>query len=376
MPKEWAKIYRNAPLSEHLAALFDSNPAALAMFWPLKALADDFGRYTANPRKFAHNVGGLCGISAQVAAQMIADMAAAGVIELYEVDGDPYLQIAAYHNHEEPKWYYVGKAEWPAPLGWEPPESLVAFLRENKTERNVTLKRYGITPATSEACDALIAELEPPPNSSPTPLEPEPNHTSTTVEPQLNCTPTVPCQPDVDVDVDGDVDVDVDNDNVKGKGNDSLPESPQLPLDELEPEEPEEPKQPKPDRATTQQMFDTLREPLSDEDLGLIDEYIALLAAKNKSGEMTLPGQLNRMRELLEIRDGNGQTVGVGVDPWRYGMNAANKAGIPNPKYVRTASSSWQPKSYAGSQASQRTGPTRVSESFVPVYRDDGSEVF
>jgi len=162
----------------------------------------------------------------------------------------------------------------------------------------------------------------------------------------------------------------------KGKGNDSIPESPQLHLDELEPEEPEEPKPPKPDRATTQQMFDTLREPLSDEDLGLIDEYIALLAAKNKSGEMTLPGQLNRMRELLEIRDGNGQTVGVGVDPWRYGMNAANKAGIPNPKYVRTASSSWQPKSYAGSQTSPQKGPTRVSESFVPVYRDDGSEVF
>ena len=112
-------------------------------------------------------------------------------------------------------------------------------------------------------------------------------------------------------------------------------------------------KPPKPSRETLQQQLDTIREPLPDEDLGLIDEYLDLLATENKSGKMGVGRRLNVTRELLELRDGGGQVVGLGVQPWRYGMSAAIQNSAPALNYIKKAAASWQPTSYAGSRGGE-----------------------
>lgn len=214
MPKQWSKVRRDAMVSTRLAKLAREHPLALGLYWVLKAEADDFGRFTADPEKFAVKCGGLAHLTAEEAAEIMQAMKVCGVIRFYKVDGERYLEIAEYMKHEhdgEPKWNYVGRAEFPPPPDWTPPASLVAFIRANITKRNVTPARYGIEPGINAACDKILADLgaqdpEPRSNPSPAPVEPQSNHTSTVVQPQLNGA-------SIDVDVDSDVDDDCDSDN-------------------------------------------------------------------------------------------------------------------------------------------------------------------
>lgn len=217
MAKHWAKVHRNAPESERLADLFHRNPQAAAMYWPLKALADDFGRYSANPRKFAHYVGGVACISVDEARQMIADMVACGVVETYTVDGEELLQITDYHKHDDPNWMYVGGPEYPAPPGWVPPNSLVEFIIEKSDKQNVNCARYGITPGISAECDDLISRV----NYGSTTVQPHRNYSSTTRQLHGNYTAT-----DTDVDVDSDVDTETPTPSARVREAEQTPDTP------------------------------------------------------------------------------------------------------------------------------------------------------
>jgi hypothetical protein len=203
-------------VSTRLAKLAREHPLALGLYWVLKAEADDFGRFTADPEKFAVKCGGLAHLTAEEATEIMQAMKVCGVIRFYKVDGERYLEIVEYMKHEhdgEPKWNYVGRAEFPPPPDWTPPASLVAFIRANITKRNVTPARYGIEPGINAACDKILTALgaqepEPQSNPSPAPVEPQSNCTSTTVQPQLN-------EVSIDVDVDSDVDCEGDNDRAR-----------------------------------------------------------------------------------------------------------------------------------------------------------------
>jgi len=342
----WAKITEEIGADEKLCGLAERNTMAALLFtWSLPK-ADVYAIIPGSSTEYRARVCPGMDITKSDVQKCIVAQVNAGLLYPYSDNGKQLLYIINFHKHQSIKWGRVGEPGNNLPPCWRVPQELRQYMEEEDCPRQAAF--YGLT-------DGL--------------------------EPKSRTTPGLLSEDSGENVLDVDPDVDPDSDQTR---NDSLsePASPapdaatQLPLDEVEPEKPEPAKPPKPDRATIEQQLDALREPLSDEDLGLVDEYIELLAGKNESGKMTLPGRLNRTRELLEIRDGNGQTVGVGVEPWRYGMNAANKAGVPNLNYVRNASSGWQPKSCAGSQASPQTGPIRVSESFVPVYRDDGSEVF
>ena len=157
MPKQWAKVHREAMLSHRLCALYKKSKAALALFWPLKAEADDFGRFTADPAKFAHIVGGLAGLTPAQAESVIDAMEECGVIRRYtSSDGDPLLEILDYHNHESPNWLRLSGPEYEAPDGWNPPDSLVQFVKDHSHLKNVTPSRYGLRPGISPACDELL----------------------------------------------------------------------------------------------------------------------------------------------------------------------------------------------------------------------------
>lgn len=240
MPKQWSKVRRDAMVSTRIAKLAREHPLAFGIYWVLKAEADDFGRFTADPEKFAVKCGGLAHLTAEEATEIMQAMKACGVIRVYKVNGERYLEIAEYMKHEhdgEPKWHYVGRAEFPPPPDWTPPAGLIAFLQANGHKRNVTPARYGIEPGINAACDQIlralgVLETEPQPNPSPTQVEAQLNHTSTVVQPQLNgASNDVDVDVDDDVDDDGDYDCDGDNDSPRGRagGNGDLPRSEDYP---------------------------------------------------------------------------------------------------------------------------------------------------
>jgi len=220
MAKQWAKVHRGSMLSSRLAALYKKNKAAAALYWPLKAEADDFGRFRADPARFGVAVGGMAQVTAKQADKILTSMEECGLITFYEVNGDRHLEIVDYAGHDAPAWFYVGKAEYDPPPGWEPPADLVEFLLEKAGNRQVTPERYGIRPGVSAACDKAIADYQlrkAQLNGGPTEPEPQPNPSPTADEPQLNHSSSADEVNSSDVDVDVDVDVDSDNDL---KGND------------------------------------------------------------------------------------------------------------------------------------------------------------
>jgi len=149
MAKQWAKIYRNVKDSDRLTALLNRNPLAEALYWRIKAHADDFGRFVADPAEVGAAVcpRNLIGGSLTVpkVAKALDDMAACGLITFYEVGGKRYLEIVDYFNHAHENWSNISRPEYPAPEGWTPPETLVQFLIQNAKSRNVSPERYGVS---------------------------------------------------------------------------------------------------------------------------------------------------------------------------------------------------------------------------------------
>ncbi len=146
--KSWARIHRDTADSRRLSELIAKHPLADALFWRIKAWADDYGRFLADPMKLAARI---CSRAVMEFGLPVADVAAAidvleelGLLRRYEVDGERYLELCDYDRHDAPLWLNVSRPEYPAPPWWTPPASLVEFLREGLHKRNVTLTRYGI----------------------------------------------------------------------------------------------------------------------------------------------------------------------------------------------------------------------------------------
>lgn len=136
--------------SDRMKALLDRNPLAEALYWRIKAMADDFGRYLGDPADVGAGVcprnliGG--NIKLKKVEEALADMEACNVISIYTgPDGKRYLEIVDYLSHAHDQWSSVGKPEYPAPPGWMPPESLVQFLCQHANAQNVSAGRFGVS---------------------------------------------------------------------------------------------------------------------------------------------------------------------------------------------------------------------------------------
>ena len=148
MGKQWAKVFRDVTSSDRLTALLAKNGFAEALYWRLKAMADDFGRYYGDAAEVAT---GICPrniihghFRLKKVEQALADMEACGLVRFYEVGGRKYLEIVDYLSHAHEKWSSVGKPEHPAPLDWTPPPSLVEWLVEHAKAKNVSPGRFGV----------------------------------------------------------------------------------------------------------------------------------------------------------------------------------------------------------------------------------------
>src|SRR5512133_3786483 len=124
MAKHWAKIRRDVVTSDRMNHLLETHPFAYAIYMNAKATSDDYGRLPAEPRKFKAVVAPMCDRPAEDFCNAINSMAACGVVTIFEVGGDKYLQIANYHSIESTNWALVGKPEYPHPDDWTAPPEL------------------------------------------------------------------------------------------------------------------------------------------------------------------------------------------------------------------------------------------------------------
>lgn len=118
-----------------------------------------------------------------------------------------------------------------------------------------------------------------------------------------------------------------------------------------------------PDAAPTlslQQQLEQLRDGTPPEHLALVDEFLGLCAAENKTGQIALSRRVNETRDLLKAREA------LGPDPWAYGMDAACRKEAPNINYVKAAAGSWGKQAATPSRDSPRVG----QGNYVPPQSD------
>lgn len=111
-----------------------------------------------------------------------------------------------------------------------------------------------------------------------------------------------------------------------------------IPLPDAETPDPPTSRPNKPSKAANASVEDqlaSLTANLPPADITLIDAFLELAAAENKSGSITASRRVNETRALCELQQE------IGTDAWRYGMEAAIRAEAPNINYVKKAARSW-----------------------------------
>jgi len=302
----WSKLHSATNDSLTIADLIDKHPDAAILWFMLIADAGVWGRFPAEPRLLKHRIVGLSErLTSAVVAEQTQVLVDAGLLVAYddELSGTPAIAIVSHFEHNPThSWHRLGSPEFGHPPSWVTPDDLATYLEK------VALDKYAGKDLRTECTKFLTT----PGDYSPGPL---PETTPQALPAERVQSPETETEEE----------------------NDSLPGAP--------PAAPPAPVSvPKPSRQTLEAQLEALREPLSDQDIALLDEFLHLCAAENKSGTLTLGRRVNVTRDLLCLRDGDGETVGLGAGPWCYGMGAAIRAEAPNRNYVKQAAGSWGKK--------------------------------
>jgi len=154
MAKHWTKIRSDVVTSTRMAALLDARGPAYGLYIQAKAVCDDYGRLPAEPRKFKALAAPMSELSVNEVADALDLMEQIGVTRRYQVDGETYMEIAAYNEIEDTYWLNVGRPEYPAPPDWTPPATLIEFLASNLGKSGIFAERYGMTDAQANALTA------------------------------------------------------------------------------------------------------------------------------------------------------------------------------------------------------------------------------
>ena len=360
--KSWSRIHRDCSDSRRLSELIAKHPFADGLFWRIKAWADDYGRFLADPMKVTAKVLGRAAIEFGVTMQQVAEaldvLEALGLIQRYDVDSEQYLELCDYDKHDAPLWLNVSRPEYPAPPWWTPPDSLVAFLVDNLQKRNVTLARYGIDanncPGALRAC---LASVEQHPEPCRTDVEqPVQQPVHQTVEQGSEHTrPTLTLTQD---NTNG-------NDLLSESADDALPDAA---IDAPPADPPDTTPKRKQRKAMTddeaESMIALARADLPPGCLDLVETLMDLVAAQNKTGRMALSREATLTTDLADKckRDG------IGTDALRHGLTAAIAKGAANINYVIKAANGYDPARASPGQ------PSRNGKLFITL--SDGTRCY
>lgn len=87
------------------------------LFFRLLVLCDDYGRADARPAVIRGTAYSLYNVTNKQIADALSSLATAGIVDLYEVDGRPYLQLKTWAKHQRIR---AKMSKYPAPENGEP----------------------------------------------------------------------------------------------------------------------------------------------------------------------------------------------------------------------------------------------------------------
>jgi len=294
----WSKITEYIGEDVKLAELAEKNPLAALFFTWCIPRADLYGILPGDPRAYRARIAAAMMVSTEAVQAAIDDQVEAGFIHRYEDEGKPLLYIRHYHKHQTVNWFKIKSCEYALPDCWDMPPELEDHIASGALSR--TNKEWGIHGVTG-----IVGSKRKQTQSA----------DGKTKQPQAGgsrgeAPPRVAKQ-----DVDTDTDTDTENDNdLSAEPSCEAPAAPTLSL---------------------QQQLEQLRDGIPADQLALVDEFLDLCAAENKTGQIALGRRVNETRALLELREK------LGPDPWAYGMDAACRKEAPNINYVKKAAASW-----------------------------------
>lgn len=150
MARKWRRLYTKLVENEDLAMAGEECEFAERLFFRMIATCDDYGRLPGSAFGLASRACPGIGKSAKQIMEAVEVLAEHNLIERYQVDGNDYIHLPGWFEHQAQKWFATGSPEYPAPPEWEPPASLLEWLaakRDAKGELGAPIyppSRYGL----------------------------------------------------------------------------------------------------------------------------------------------------------------------------------------------------------------------------------------
>lgn len=168
MARKWRRLYSKLVENEDLAMAGEECEFAERLFFRMIATCDDYGRLPGSAFGLASRACPGIGKSAKQIMEAVEVLAEHNLIERYQVDGNDYIHLPGWFEHQAQKWFATGSPEYPAPPEWEPPASLLEWLaakRDAKGELGAPIyppSRYGLD-------DSILGSLPEAPTPEETP---------------------------------------------------------------------------------------------------------------------------------------------------------------------------------------------------------------
>ncbi len=126
-----SRIIRESALTS--ASLDQLSPAAERLFWRLLLIADDYGRFEADPAVLAARCFPRRRIAARVGAQWLQELVDVGTVELYCVGDKLYGWFPSWFTHQRRR---ESKPKYPAPEDGSRTPDLLAFVLSTPVRRD------------------------------------------------------------------------------------------------------------------------------------------------------------------------------------------------------------------------------------------------
>jgi len=122
---------------------------------------------------------------------------------------------------------------------------------------------------------------------------------------------------------------------------------------------------------------------LPDIDVSLLDGYLEIASQENKSGQISLGGEVSRLQEIIDVRNEFiAEDEANGAQRWRYGMTKAATAtrkgggvGVSNARYVAKCAADWSPGMVATTSSHRPDELRMLNPRGVMVYERDMDEL-
>ena len=127
------------------------------LYYRIYVNTDDFGLFHADPKILKGQIYTLRSISVATIGKRLDELIEIGLIKIYEIDGERYLEIVGFEKHQTFRKDYVRKHEYPKPStkSYEPVRS------RTKSPTNINkIKLNQIKTSCSEKHSELAALLE------------------------------------------------------------------------------------------------------------------------------------------------------------------------------------------------------------------------